>query len=228
MKITKNNYKLYACFTAKELTELLLKKDFQDLMNIALNNSTSEAEQKVNELSKKQSKLKDSSELWTAIFGLYNEFDKSCDICFLLKDTFNHNKDEISSVQDLIKLKEDPPDISIISDGTMYPFELKRYFDLVKIEKLLDFVKSKILSYSEPYNFYITLQPEADQIIDVETFRKLHEELVKIDSQKINGIIAFSFNAENQYIVNIQVFPEFKMNRYKFETGSEQVANILK
>lgn len=228
MKIIKKNYKLFACFTAKELTELLLKKDMQDLMTIAFNNSLSDAQKIVNDLAQKQSKLTESSELWTAVFGLYNEFNKSCDICFMLKDSYNHNRDKIESIQDLISYKEDPPDISIVSDDKLYNFELKRYFGVLKIENLLDFVKSKILVYSEPYNFYITLHPESEKSIEVKTFEKLHEGLKKIDSKrKVNGMITLSFNTENKYIVNIQVFPDFKLNRYAFETGSEQVGNIL-
>lgn len=228
MRIIKESLNLYVCFSVKELAELLLKKDFHELMDIALNNSIIDVQIKVNELSSKQSKLRDSSELWTAIFSLSKEFNESCEICFLLKDSFNHNKDKISSFEKLIKFKKDPPDISILNDGNFYHFELKRYFELLNTNDLLEFVKSKILTLSEPYNFYITLRPEVDQKIEISIFKKLNESLKKMDLKRFNGVIAFSFNADNKYIVNIYVYPDFKMSRHRFKSGSEQIFNLIK
>jgi hypothetical protein len=161
MNICKVDTKLMACFTIKELVDLLMWPVELSLLNKTLNarlegkkiDDTTLGGLAI-EWGKSSADSKDY-EYWSAIFSLYEDFGDNSEICFYVKDTFNPHKDSISSYTDLEKFKQDPPDVVIKNKQNGYAeFELKRYRGELDEEGLVTFIKNKILHYlaARPWN----------------------------------------------------------------------------
>jgi len=228
MKILKNNYKFLICFNAKELVLLLLSENFdEDLIYLINNlNNFKKAKKIAKEWAKKSVNSK-NYELWTAIFNLYEDFDKNCDFCFYLKDNVEINKIFIRNLNDLEKIKEDPPDIVIYKGGKFAEFELKRYRGNLNEIDLYHFIEEEIIKhYSEPYNFLIILQPKPGTKLSYEIFKKIYEKFKKISSKKL-GRIVISFNQNNKEMIYVSIYPEFGFVKKNLLRGSDQIKEIL-
>ncbi len=215
MKILPYNGKLTACFSAKEITSLLISKFFTQLFsNEELRNESYDSVKVSNyikELSKQSIDSKDY-EFYTGILDLYELFEKNCELCFYLKTTFNPKINQIVSIDDINSYREDPPDIIAKYKGNLYEFELKRYRDEFSFDKLSDFLKKKIIRhYSGKQNFLVILQLKPNSSINLDIFRQLHEELRFEKNQP--GIIGFSFNKRNEEIVLIRILPELNISK---------------
>ena len=234
MNLCKVNTKVMVCFTLKELVELLLQPVELSLLNKTLN-ARLEGKKIVDIVlgdlvlgwSKDSANSKDY-EYWAAIFSLYEDFGEGSKICFYLKDSFNHHKDSITSLSDLEKFKQDPPDVVIKNKLNGYAeFELKRYRGELSEDGLLTFIKNKILCYSVPYNFYIILQHTSGTVLPQMIFENLHKEIKKLLIKRDLGNICFIFNANNQHMIFAHVYPDLNVYKQPFSSGSVQVKKLI-
>lgn len=234
MNLRKANTKLMACFSVKELVDLLLWP-----VEVSLLNKTLESRlegKKIDDAALGDTVLgwsKDSAnsrdyEYWAAIFSLYEDFGEGSEICFYLKDTFNHHKDSITSYSDLEKFKQDPPDVVIKSKQNGYAeFELKRYRGKLNEEGLVTFIKNKILRYSVPFNFCIILQLNPGTVLPQMIFENLHKAIKELPIQRNLGNICFIFNANNQHMIFAHVYPDLNVYKQPFSSGSVQVKKLI-
>ncbi|MDP3948191.1 MAG: hypothetical protein Q8P87_00600 [bacterium] len=215
MKIFKADGQLKACFSSKEIASLLISKFFTQLFSAEkLKNEPYDS----NVVSDYIKKLADHSvdstdyEFFTSILDLYEQFEKNCEFCFNLKNTFNPNVNKITSIDDLYLYREDPPDVIVLYKNNFYEFELKRYRDEFTFDKLYTFLKKKIIMhYSGKSNFLVILQLKPNSNIDLNIFKELHKSLKK----EINkpGIIGFSLNNNNEEMILVRILPELNMNK---------------
>jgi len=225
----KSNQKTLVCFTDKELIALILGKELPSIVNLVINSYPAYPKEQIHSLTKVVSDSRDKHELYVAIFGLYQEFKKNCEFCFYLKDAFDPKRDIIDDFDKLVEARTDPPDIVIYYQGGLYDFEIKRYRGLVDEDSLLKFLKKKILRYSEPLNFYILLQTLTNSVVYLDTFQRLHHKFKKMaEGKNINCRICFSFNSENQSMVSIHIYPDYRIYKFPFIKGSDQIRFILK
>lgn len=213
MKLIRTGEKLKICFSAKELTQLLIAKFFSDLTKKIKEGSTSSLD-----ISVYIKQLSDHSvdstdyEFFTSILDLYELFEKNCEFCFNLKDTFNPQIDKITSIDDLYLYRDDPPDVIPRYKDKYYEFELKRYRKEFIFNNLYTFIKKKIiLHYSGKSNFLVILQLKPNSSIDLNVFKKLHKDLKREKNQP--GIIGFSFNNSNKEMILVRVLPELNMSK---------------
>lgn len=234
MNLRKANTKLVACFSVKELVDLLLWP-----VEVSLLNKTLESRLKGKKIddaalgdtvlgwSKDSASSKDY-EYWAAIFSLYEDFGEGSEICFYLKDIFNHHKDSITSYSDLEKYKQDPPDVVIKNKLNGYAeFELKRYRGELNQEGLVNFIKDKILRYSVPFNYCIILQHASGTVLPQMIFEDLHKTIKEFPIQRSLGNICFIFNVNNQHMIFAHVYPELNVYKQPFNSGSDQVKRLM-
>lgn len=215
MKFLKKSQKILVCFEAQELITLLLSKDLKKILKLTTDNldNLKNVGQRISQLVTQSTNSKDY-ELWTGVFSLYEEFERNCEFCFYLKDTFNPKKDTIITFTDLLKFKQDPPDIVVYHRGSFFEFELKRYRDSLSENNLLAFISKKIINYySDPYNFLIILQPKPHTFVSLNIFKALHENVVQLALKRNIGKIAFSFNQNNKEMIFVTVFPKLAMHK---------------
>lgn len=198
------------CYHAEDLLQLILLEI--DPTNLLKSNIT--------ELEKKHSnKL---YEYFVAISLLYDDFNKNCEFCFNLKQSFDPGRNEIHFISDLEKYRDNTPDIIVLYEGKYYYFELKRYRGEFSKESILKFIDDKITRYSSElgYNYLIILQlPEYTEIQ-----LKIFEEISKSISE-IKHKIVFSCNSNtNNLFINIT--PEFNYRETKFRLLSSIVKDI--
>ena len=235
MKLYKVTGKLMACFTVKELVDLLLWPVELSLLNKTLNARLEGKKiddailgELVLEWGKGSANSKDY-EYWSAIFSLYEDFGENSEICFYLKDTFNPHKDSIISYSDLEKFKQDPPDVVIKNELNGYAeFELKRYRGELSKDGLVTFIKNKILRYSVPFNYCIILQHTFGTVLPQMIFENLHKEIKKLQIKRDLGNICFIFNANNQHMIFAHVYPELNVYKQSFSSGLDQVKKLMK
>lgn len=215
MKILKGKGQLKVCFSSKEIAILLISKFFTQLFSAnKLKNEPYNSKAVSDYIKRLSDQSVDSTdyEFFISILDLYEQFEKKCEFCFNLKSTFNPQIDNISSIEDLYKYREDPPDVIILYKNNFYEFELKRYRDEFSFDKLDAFLKKKIIShYSGKSNFLIILQVKPNSDIDLNIFKKLHKSLKKEKNQP--GMIGFSLNNNNEEMILIRVLPELTINK---------------
>jgi len=233
MKLLKLKFKLsqktLVCFNAKELVVLILGEELRPIVNLAINSYPAFPKEQIHSLTKAVSDSRDKHELYAAIFGLYQEFGRDCEFCFYLKDAFDPKRDIIDSFDKLVEAKTDPPDIIIYHQGGLYNFELKRYRGLIDENSMLEFLKKKVLRYSEPLNFYILLQPPTNSVVSFDIFQNLHNKFKKlIEDKNIKSRVCFSLNSENQSMISVHIYPDYKVYKFPYIRGSDQVRSILK
>lgn len=234
MKLSKANTQLMACFTVKELVDLLMWPVELSLLNETLNarlEGKKIDDATLGELAIEWGKSSADSkdyEYWSAIFSLYEDFGDDSEICFYLKDTFNPQKDSIASYLDLEKFKQDPPDVIVKNKLNGYAeFELKRYRGELSEEGLVTFIKNKILHYSVPFNYCIILQHTSGTVMPQMLFENLHKEIKKLPLKRDLGNICFIFNANNQHMIFAHVYPELDVYKQPFNSGSDQVKKLM-
>lgn len=214
MKIFKVNEQLKACFSSKEITNLLISSFFAQLFSTEkLKNEPYDSaivSDYIKQLADHSANSTDY-ELYTSILDLYEQFEKNCEFCFNLKNTSDLQIIKIASIQDFYRYREDPPDVIVRYKNNFYDFELKRYRDEFTLDKLYAFVKKKIIThYSGKSNFLIILQLPPNSNIDLNIFEELYEKLKRETNQP--GIIGFSLNNNNEEMILIRVFPEFNVS----------------
>jgi len=215
MKIIKAEGQLKACFSPKEVANILISKFFTQLFAVEkLKNEPYDSNIVSGYIKRLADQSVDSTdyEFFTSILDLYEQFDKNCEFCFNLKNTFNPQIDKITNIGDLYHYREDPPDVIVLHKNNFYEFELKRYRDKFTFDKLYAFLKKKIiLHYSGKSNFLIVVQPKAYISIDLNIFKRLHESLKKEINQP--GIIGFSLNNNNEEMILVRILPELNMSK---------------
>lgn len=174
----------------------------------------------------KAAKIKDKNEIemFIALFGLLKFYPKESQICFVLKDNINPQKD-IKSLVDLKKaIKEsDLTDFGILFNKQLSEFQLKRYVEKeLNIDTFSEFIKKKISHYGNNLgstNLLILLS--GGGYIDNDMFRKLNEKL-KSYNFKFRAEILIYYNEENKSEVIYQVFPDLKFASVPFKLPSNQ------
>lgn len=221
-------HKLYGnfvvCFTPKELANLLINDFFlkitRGLSNPKLKNTT------LHDYLLNNSSESRDYEYYVAIFDLYDLFNKDCEICYHLNNKFNLGKSLINTIDDLIRYREEFPDVIVRFKKRYFEFELKRYKGKLNLESLYSFVLEKIVKhYSGKTNYLILLQGEPGSKLSYITFKKLHQKLRK--ERIFPGILGFSFNNDNREMILIRVFPELNQYKRPFRNGSEQIAEVI-
>lgn len=185
----------------------------------------------LNQFVKEQVKIKTNSkeyEYWVTVFSLINEFDQNSEIGFYLEDRFNRNRDHIDTLKDLeyFKQENNQCDVIIRNQGKNYEFQLKLYRNEWSEKALLDFIKKKILQYSDPTNYLITIQSRIDKEISLEYLENISDKLAKLSGKRDLGIICFTFNANNEYIINVRIYPDYRITKQPFKSGSSQFKTL--
>jgi hypothetical protein len=228
MKYYKTNQQLKVCFTAQELACLILSEDLSAIIKIARNNLQNLDGAKIltNKLAQKSANSK-VHEYFVAIFDLYELFNNDCQFCFNLNDRFNQASNNIITLDDLEKYKEDPPDVVIYFQKNFYDFELKRCREELSVKSLLDFIKKKIITHYSDHNcnYFIILQQITNSALNLDIFKKLHKKLNKL--KRNLGKIAFSLNNNKKEMLLINVFPKLTISKRPFVPGSEYLKKIL-
>ncbi|QQS43438.1 hypothetical protein IPM65_04775 [Candidatus Roizmanbacteria bacterium] len=226
MKFQKYKQRLMVWFSSKDILNLVLSSDIESIVHI-FRKEVKDREQDIKQIMASSANDRDKHELWIAIFGLTQEFNNDCEFGFYLKDSFRLNQTEITSFEDLKEQKTDPPDILVKTPEGIFEFELKRYRQSIDKESLAKFIRNKVLRYSDPYNFYIVIQPSSDNAISLKVFEELHEELNKLFSKRNEiGRICFSCNVDSEYLLSIHVYPKFHIYKIPYVKGSDQVKKL--
>ena len=166
-------------------------------------------------------------EYFVAVFDLYEIFNRNCEFCFRVKNSFDLKKSKISDIRDLKSYVLDPPDIIIfdIEKRQYLEFEIKRYRGACNIIDLKNFIREKILSkYSVKYNFLIIIQ-SMDPSLDYVVFERLNKWLNK--EKCLQGTINFSFNNNNEKNIMLRVWPELIQSHRDFQSGAEQFNSLF-
>ena len=226
MTINKIDGNLRACFTPKELATLIINdysfKFFKAITNLDPRRKNTPIQSYLAGITQESKDY----EYFVAIFDLHELFEKKCEMCFNLNNKFELRKSSISSIDDLCKYREDPPDVIIKYKNMYYEFELKRYRGVINVDSLYLFITDKIIKhYSGKTNYLILLQSQPGSVLSYKIFIKLHEKL-KIDG-KFPGYLGFTFNSNNKEMVMVRVFPELNQYKRPFRSGSEQFSQIL-
>ena len=229
MKILKSGGGLKVCFSAKEIAVLLVSRFFNKLFSEkSLKDEPYDSvviSDYVKKLAKDSVDSKDY-ELFASIMDLYYQFEKDCEFCFNLKQSYDPTKDKILNVDDLRKHTDDPPDVIVLYKGNYYEFELKRYRGELTYEALYSFIKKKIiLHYSGKANYLVILQPRAFSTISPEIFSKLHKSLVIEKNQP--GHIGLTLNVNNKEIYLIRVLPKLEQSKRNYDTEADIFSEIL-
>lgn len=225
MELRKFNDNLLVCFTPKELANLLTNdfyiKFIRGLSNPKLKNTT------LHDYLLNNSSESRDYEYYVAIFDLYELFNKDCEICYRLNNKFTLRKSVINTIDDLIRFREEFPDVIVRFKKKYFEFELKRYKGKINLESLYDFVLKKIIKrYSGKTNYLILLQGEPGSKLSYVMFKKLHEKLKK--EGKFPGYLGLSFNAGNKDMVLVRIFPELNQFKRPLRSGSEQIADLFR
>ena len=227
MNIRKVNGVPIACFTKSELGGLLINGQLPRLKQAMVEFDVSAIDlqrdwqignlQKIEELagvvSKQMTNDRDEHELFTAWEILAPFYGEEVEICFELKNTFNHNKDSINTLDDLNKFRDDRifGDFIIRTQEGYRGIQLKRYrgnLENAEIQKFIEKVLNEYGTGLGDTNLMILMQPIGDNMDDVD-FAGIHELLVQL-APKIKGQIFFAFNANNSRSVVVEVFPDHK------------------
>ncbi|HCC84483.1 MAG TPA: hypothetical protein DEP87_02275 [Candidatus Pacebacteria bacterium] len=235
MTLDKIGLKQVVYFGTTELVELLLEPlEFLllgKMLDSRLMNGKEIDSGSLEQLVKKQTKIKSNSkeyEYWVAIFSLISEFGEHSEIGFYLEDKFNRRRDRIDSLKDLEAFKQENNqcDVIIKNERKVYEFQLKRYRDEWTEKALFDFIKKKILQYSDPINYLIAIQSNVVGPISLEFLENLSSNLGKLAIKKDLGIICFTFNANNEHIITVRVYPDYRVTKQPFVSGSDQVKKL--
>lgn len=229
MNIYKSNQGYQICLAPKKLTQMVTSAFFVRLFsNKKLYNksyNSKEVKEFIQELSKKTVDSQEC-EYYTELLELYYLFNKNCDFCFKLKDSYNPKKDSIRTINDLTKFRDETPDVIVRYQKLEYYFELKRYRGEVTFEAIYNFVKRKIINhYSEKLNFLITLQPQIGSLIDLDIFKKIHEKLRR--EKKQPGVIGFTFNHDNKEIFTVRICPKLEKYVRPYNMETDLFSNLL-
>jgi hypothetical protein len=227
MTIFKVDGKLRACFTAKELSMLIVSKFFSSLLSKISNKPYNETE-----VATYIKKLADNSvdsidyEFFISIFDLYKQFNKECDFCFNLNSKFNFKKDTIKTLNELSHFREDPPDVIVKYRDKFFEFELKRYRRILAVDSLFSFIRDKIIMHYSGYsNFLIILQPKPKAELPLDMFKDIHTRIKKLNRH--NGIIGFSLNNNNKELILARVSPKLEIYKFPFENETSLLSEII-
>lgn len=229
MEIFQSSTGYRVCLSPKELAIMVINDFFTKLFsNKELGNKSydsKEVKDYIIELSKKSIDSKEY-EYHTALLELYQAFDKKCDFCFKLKAKYDPKKHKISTMSDLEKFNNDPPDLIIKYQKHEFSFELKRYRGKITFDDMYAFIKRKIIDhYSGQLNFLILLQPEVGSSVDFNIFRQIHKRLKKEKNQP--GYIGFTFNRESKEIITVRVAPKLDKSVRPFSSQSDIYSDLL-
>lgn len=224
----KSTLAIRACFSTKELLDLLISQDANTIFDLAKKSliSPKETHAQILSLAMYRSRSKDY-EYWSAIFALFDLFSDITNFCFNLKNTFNPAKDTISSIGDLEKYKDDPPDVIVQTDKGFIEFELKRFNKAINFTTLSTFLNTKIIKHYSNHdrNYFVLIQTIQSDEVNLEVFKEVY---TWIRSNNINpGTIAFSLNNMNKEIYTIIVWPQIQIINRPFIRGSKQFSEIL-
>ncbi len=235
MNLDKIGLKQVVYFSTTELVELLLYALEHLLLGKMLDSRLTNGAEidlgSLEQLVKKQTEIKANSkehEYWMAIFSLMSEFGEQSEIGFYLEDKFNKGKDHIDSLKDLETFKQENNqcDVIIKNKRKVYEFQLKRYRDEWSEKALSDFIKKKILQYSDPTNYLITIQSNIVGPISLDLLENLSSNLGKLTIKKDLGIICFTFNANNEHTITVRIYPDYRVTKQPFVSGSDQVKKL--
>ena len=229
MNFLQHKEKKFICFTLEEIDSLFKKMMLFQLIKLMKENSLSfddlsKNPQKMIELSgqasKKYSEGKSEHEIFVAYYIISEFYGENPDICFELKEKFNSKNIKISSLNDLKTcIKESTlVDFAILSKKEFRQFQLKRYLGEATTEKLLRFLKEKLLHYGNDLghvNLLVILSKGGD--LSQVNFKLLHEELKKLNIDEKGGWIMLSFNENNKFSVINQIFPGFSRTEIPFK-----------
>lgn len=230
MEIHKKHGSLVACFPKEELLRMYedykkslileeLTKRGKTLDNF---NSISEAQEWMSELVQTAADDRDEHELIATLFFVADFYEDTCEVCFKLKNSFNHNKDKIDSINTLNEYRDDPPDFIIKQSDGWRDFELKRYRNTLDTNTVFDFITEKVKHYRDlgDMNLLLILQSKDSNDLQID-FHDLHERLIKQD-YNFKGQILLSFNNNNTEMVINQVFPELTTSTIPFALPSQK------
>lgn len=227
MIILKVDGKLRACFTAKELSILIVSKFFSSLLGKISNKPYNETE-----VTMYVKRLADNSvdstdyEFFISILDLYKQFNKECDFCFNLNGKFNFKKDTIKTLDELSRFREDPPDVIVKWRDNFFEFELKRYRGILTVDSLFSFIRDKIIMHYSSYsNFLIILQPKPMAKLSLNVFKDIHTRIKRLNRH--NGIIGFSLNNNNKELILARVSPKLEIYRFPFENETSLLSEIV-
>jgi hypothetical protein len=170
--------------------------------------------EKMREIAKQASsqilKRKDEVEIFMALFGHLEFYQKGSKICFVLKNNVDPRKVKITTLKDLKDcIKEDQiTDFAIFSNDGLRQFQLKQYRGTLDTENLFQFIQGKVSHYAKDLgetNLLVILQSKEADLKNVdfeELCRKLNNMGIRSETE-----ILISYNENNEFNVTNRVYP---------------------
>ncbi len=213
--------RLFKIAKQAEIRQEMIKKNlsFDDLRN-----DYSKMKKVAKEIGERGARDRDEHEIFAALFSFIDFYEDGSEICFKLKTDFDINKNKITSLQDLNKFRDDPPDFIIRSSDGLREFELKRYRDKLGTEEIFEFLKKKVAHYGNnlgDVNLLLVLQPPAYSLSNID-FQELHTKLRSLNL-KFQGQILISYNENNKEDVINQVYPDLTTTRIPLRLPSAKL-----
>lgn len=219
MKWYSKNGKKILCFSRDELLSLYRNTKHQEITdelkkrNISVNdlrNDRAKMEEISEDIGGKGAHHRDEHEVFASLFVFSDFYGPKTDICFEMLDSFDPNKDTISSLGDLNRLRkvDSDSDFLLLSKDGFRSFQLKRYRGLLETQPLFEAIVKIVRHYANNLgdtNLLIQLQGPAgvDATVD---FQELHN-LIKSQNYKFGSSILISYNDSDQRILIITVYP---------------------
>lgn len=192
-----------------------------------LKNDTSRKMEEIVGLAHKTMQNKEDTEIYIALF-IISQFYKNSEILFSLKNDIDPRKKHINSLGELKNiLKENGlTDFAFMSEDGLRQFQLKQYKEELNTEKVFNFIKKKLLHYSNDMgdiNLLLILQ-KRESYIDGIDFYELNKSINRLKLKSSASIMLY-YNEENKFSVINTVYPEVSTtriprNRADWQTGS--------
>lgn len=223
---------LAVCFSLDEVNNLLSIRALEGFMEYCQENDISftdllKDEKRATELAKslgKEAAKGDTHEIFAAFITALDFYEEGSEICFQLKNNFIPSRSRISSLQDLIAYKSDPPDFIIKSQKGYRLFELKRYIE-ADDSSLNVFLQKKLSHYGNALNdlnLLIMLQGEVFKESKVD-FQESHNYLNSLSLRLDNSSVLVSYNEMNSSSVIVEIYPQLRRWKVPFQLPGDQI-----
>ena len=158
MYIQRINQRQFACFTQPELHTLHKAASIQALdremegRNVRIEDiiyDHAQMEEIANAVGNRNAAHRDEHEIFAALFIFAQYYGTDSHVCFELQDTFNINRDHITSLADLIRFRktDTESDFMIRTGNDFRDFQLKRYRGTLELDAMFDFIVEVVRHY---------------------------------------------------------------------------------
>jgi len=211
--------KLFEAPSRKKLLEEVLKSGYSPEELIGDQRKKEEVVEKVKIVTSKEEK-----EIFCALYMFPRFYPGESKICFVLKDGIDPQKESIDTLEKLKKSlkEEDLTDFLFLHNDGFRAYQLKAYLGKTEVNEFFEFLKKKLLHYSNDLgeiNLLVIMQSQG--AFTGNFFQEIHKRLETI-GLKGTGHVLVSYNEENKFNVMNTVYPILGTTRIPLKLPSEQ------